>query len=61
MKIVFVLQAQGFGDNENEFYNIGVYDSIDNLNNAKENCIREAYDDGITEVVFNIEEFEVNA
>jgi hypothetical protein len=60
MQKVYVLQAQGWGDSENEFYNIGVYDSIDSLENAKQNCIREAYDDEL-EVVLNVEEFEVNA
>jgi hypothetical protein len=61
MQKVYVLQAQGFGDNEYEFYNIGVYNSIDNLENAKQNCVREAYDDGLIDVVLNVEEFEVNA
>ena len=60
MQKMYVLQAQGWGDNENEFYNIGVYDSIDSLENAKQNCIREAYDDEL-EVVLNVEVFEVNA
>jgi len=61
MQKVYVLQAQGWGDNEDAFYNIGVYDSVDSLENAKQNCVREAYDDGLTDVVLNVEEFEVNA
>jgi hypothetical protein len=61
MQKVYVLQAQGLGDNENEFYNIGVYNSINNLEAAKQNFVREAYDDGLTDVVLNVEEFEVNA
>ena len=61
MNKVYVLQAQGWGDNENEFYNVGVYDSTDSLENAKQNLVREAYDDGLTDVVLNVEEFEVNA
>jgi hypothetical protein len=61
MQKVYVLQAQGFGDNEYEFCNIGVYDSISNLENAKQNFVREWYDDGLTDVVLNVEEFEVNA
>jgi hypothetical protein len=60
MQTMYVLQAQGLGDNEYEFYNIGVYDSIDNLENAKQNFTREWYDDGLTDVEFNVEEFEVN-
>jgi hypothetical protein len=61
MQKVYVLQAQGWGDNEDEFYNVGVYDSTDSLENAKQNLVREAYDDGLTDVVLNVEEFEVNA
>ena len=52
---VFVLQAQGFGDNENEFYNIGVYKSPQSLaiNMTK---IREELD---FDVEFKVEEYEV--
>jgi len=31
------------------------------LENAKQNLTREAYDDCFTDVVLNVEEFEVNA
>ena len=58
---VYVLQAQGLGDNEYEFYNIGVYDSIDNLENAKQNFTREMNDNGLEDVVLKVEEYEVNA
>ena len=61
MQKVYVLQAQGLGENEYEFYNIGVYDSIDNLENAKQNFTREMNDNGLEEVVLNVEEYEVNA
>ena len=61
MQTVYVLQAQGLGENEYEFYNIGVYDSVDNLENAKQNFVREWYDDGLLDVVLNVEEYEVNA
>jgi len=61
MQTVYVLQAQGLGDNEYEFYNVGVYDSVDSLENAKQNFTREWYDDGLTDVVFNVDEYEVNA
>jgi hypothetical protein len=61
MQKVYVLQAQGLGDNEYEFYNIGVYDSIDNLENAKQNFTREMNDNGLEDVVLNVEEYEVNA
>ena len=61
MQIIYVLQAQGLGDNEYEFYNVGVYDSISNLENAKQNFTREWEAGGLTDVVLNVEEFEVNA
>jgi hypothetical protein len=61
MKKVYVLQVQGWGDDEDAFYNTGVFDNIDSLENAKQNLVREAYDDGLTDVVLNVEEFEINA
>ena len=61
MQTIFVLQAQGLGDNEYEFYNVGVYDSISNLENAKQNFTREWQAGGLTDVVFNVEEYTVNA
>ena len=61
MQKVYVLQAQGLGENEYEFYNIGVYDSISNLENAKQKFTREMNDNGLEEVVLNVEEYEVNA
>ena len=61
MQIMYVLQAQGLGDNEYEYYNVGLYDSVDSLENAKQNFTREWYDNGLTDVVFNVDEYEVNA
>ena len=61
MQTIFVLQAQGLGDNEYEFYNVGVYDSISNLENAKQNFTREWQAGGLTDVVFNVQEYEVNS
>jgi len=61
MQKMYVLQAQGLGDNEYEFYNVGVYDSISNLENAKQNFTQEWQAGGLTDVVFNVEEYEVNA
>ena len=61
MQIMYVLQAQGLGDNEYEFYNVGVYHSVDNLENAKQNFTREMHDNGLLDVVLNVEEYEVNA
>ena len=61
MQKVYVLQAQGFGDNEYEFYNVGVYDSTSNLERAKQNFTQEWAAGGLTDVVLNVEEYEVNA
>ena len=61
MQIMYVLQAQGLGDNEYEYYNIGVYNSVDNLETAKQNFTREWETGGLTDVQFAVEEFEVNA
>jgi hypothetical protein len=61
MQTMYVLQAQGLGENEYEFYNIGVYDSIDTLENAKQNFTRDMHNNGLEDVVLNVEEYEVNA
>jgi hypothetical protein len=61
MQKVYVLQAQGLGENEYEFYNIGVYDSIDNLENAKQKFTSDMHNNGLEDVVLNVEEYEVNA
>ena len=61
MQTMFVLQAQGLGDNEYEYYNIGVYNSVANLETAKQNFTQEWEAGGLTDVQFAVEEFEVNA
>jgi hypothetical protein len=61
MQTVYVLQAQGLGDNEYEFYNVGVYDSISKLETAKQNFINEWAAGGLEDVEINVEKYEVNA
>jgi hypothetical protein len=61
MQTVYVLQAQGLGDNEYEFYNVGVYDSVSNLETAKQNFINEWAAGGLEDVEINVEKYEVNA
>jgi hypothetical protein len=61
MKKMFVLQVQGWGDDEYAFENVGVYDSRIGVETAQRNLISEALDDGMEDVVTNIEEFELNA
>jgi hypothetical protein len=60
MKKMFVLQAQGWGEREDEFYNMGVYDSKVGAETAQRNLISEALDDGL-DAITKIEEFELNA
>ena len=61
MQKVYVLQAQGLGDNEYEFYNVGVYDSISNLERAKLKFTSEWAAGGLEDVELNVEEYTVNA
>jgi hypothetical protein len=61
MQKVYVLQAQGLGDNEYEFYNVGVYSSVAKLEAAKQNFINEWEADGLEDVEFNVEQYEVDA
>lgn len=51
---VFVLQAQGFGDNEYEFYNIGVYSTKEGIEQAQEEVLNDF--DG---AILRVEEYEV--
>jgi hypothetical protein len=60
MKTMFVLQVQGWGDDEDAFENVGVYDSRIGVETAQRNLISEALDDGL-DAITNIEEFELNA
>ena len=61
MQTVYVLQAQGLGDNEYEFYNVGVYSSVAKLEAAKQNFINEWAAGGLEDVELNVEQYEVDA
>ena len=61
MQIIYVLQAQGLGDNEYEFYNVGVYSSVAKLEVAKQNFINEWAAGGLEDVELNVEQHEVDA
>jgi hypothetical protein len=61
MQKVYVLQAQGLGDNEYEFYNVGVYSSVAKLEAAKQNFINEWAAGGLEDVELNVEQYEVDA
>ena len=60
MAKVFVLQAQGYGDREDEFYNVGVYSSKINAETAQRNFIAEALEDDL-DAVTQIETWELDA
>ena len=57
---IYILQAQGLGDNEFAFYNVGVYSTLDFAQNAEQNLIRESHDDGLSDIVTNIEMLELD-
>jgi hypothetical protein len=57
---VYILQAQGLGDNEFAFYNTGVYSTLEFAQNAEQNLIRESHDDGFADIVTNIEMLELD-
>jgi len=42
MQTMYVLQAQGLGDDENAYESIGVYNSKQNADNALQNAICRA-------------------
>jgi hypothetical protein len=58
---VFVLQAQGLGDDENAYESIGVYSTFANAENALHNFVSDMYDEGLTDVNTKIEPFEMDA
>ena len=59
MATVYVLQAQGFGDDEDAYENIGVFTSQDKLETALASLEEEWAEDEL-EVVTNVEEFELD-
>ena len=46
---VFILQAQGFGDNEDEMYNMGVYSTRAKAEAAEQDILEDMYD-AVTEI-----------
>jgi len=61
MQKVYILTVQGWGDDEDAFYNTGVYSSRVNAETAQRNLIAEALEDGLEDVVTDIEEMELDA
>ena len=59
MARVYVLQAQGFGDDEDAYENIGVFSSQEKLESTLASLEEEWAEDEL-EVVTNVEEFELD-
>ena len=60
MQTMYILQAQGLGDLEDAFYNIGVYSTHDNALNAEQNFVRDFYSEEGFAVATNIEMLELD-
>ena len=56
---VYILKVQGFGDSEDEFVNYGVYRSRKDLDNTLSDLQAEWAEDGLDDVVTDIEEWEI--
>jgi len=61
MQTMYVLQAQGIGDDENAYESIGVYSSRENAENALQNFVRDFFGEAGFSVATRIDEFELNA
>ncbi len=61
MKTVFVLQVQGWGDDEDAFETVGVYSSKVNAETAQRNAISEWAEDTGGELITRVDVFELDA
>ena len=57
---VYILQAQGYGDLEDAFYNTGVYSTMERAQSAERILLDEALADDGFNVVTNIEMLELD-
>jgi hypothetical protein len=57
---VYILQAQGLGDLEDAFYNVGVYSTEEKAKNAEENFVRDFLSEEGFDVATNIEMIEMD-
>ena len=57
---VYILQAQGLGDLEDAFYNIGVYSTHELALNAEQNFVRDFLSEEGFDVATNIEMIEMD-
>lgn len=61
MQTVYILQAQGFGDDEYEFVNIGAFSTMDKLNAELASLQEEWTTELELDVVTRVEEFKLDA
>jgi hypothetical protein len=61
MKKVYIVQAQGWGDDENAMYNISAHSTRKLADTALKTLLAEAHVDGLTDVVTDIEVITVDA
>jgi predicted N-acyltransferase len=57
---VYILQAQGLGDLEDAFYNVGVYSKHELAQNAEQNFVRDFVSEEGFEIATNIEMLEMD-
>ena len=57
---IYILQAQGLGDLEDAFYNVGVYSTHEKALNAVENFLRDFVSEEGFAVATNIEMLELD-
>jgi hypothetical protein len=57
---VYILQAQGLGDLEDAFYNVGVYSTHELAQNAEQNFVRDFVSEEGFEIATNIEMLEMD-
>jgi hypothetical protein len=57
---VYILQAQGLGDLEDAFYNVGVYSTYELAQNAEQNFVRDFVSEEGFAVATNIEMIEMD-
>jgi len=61
MKKVYIVQAQGFGDDEDAMYNTGAYTTRALAEQALADLLTQAREDGLEDVVTDIEVLTVDA
>ena len=61
MQKVYIVQVQGWGDDENAMYNVGAFSTRAKADAHIKQLLAEAHTDGLTDVVTDIEVVTVDA